>query len=378
MGEFGDALGSAIEGGLYANALEPQAGKGSKGHTHEGACLNCGTALVGPHCHACGQRAHVHRTMGAFFHDLLHGVLHADGKTFRTLPLLALKPGELTRRYIAGERARFVSPMALFLFAVFLMFAVFQLAGISPPANLGPPVQLGAEGSAIEATQKRLEELRKARAGLEADNPAAPVLDVQIAALEQRLGNDPTPATPVEESAAPAARGVVPSAEGAPPAIATGDIGDSFDIENARTGIAFVDHAIDKWRDNPSLMAYKLQSNSYKFSWLLIPLSVPFVWLLFFWRRRFGAYDHAVFVTYSLAFMTLFYVVLVLLGGIGVAGGWLTLLGTSVPLLHIYKQLKGSYELTRFSALWRTGALGIFIFVILFLFIDLLLVLGAF
>ena len=55
-------------------------------------------------------------------------MLHFDGKFWRTLPMLAWRPGELTRRYIDGERARFVSPMALFLFSVFLMFAVFSSA----------------------------------------------------------------------------------------------------------------------------------------------------------------------------------------------------------------------------------------------------------
>ena len=28
------------------------------------ACLNCGTALVGHYCHACGQSSHIHRTLG--------------------------------------------------------------------------------------------------------------------------------------------------------------------------------------------------------------------------------------------------------------------------------------------------------------------------
>ncbi len=111
MGDFGEALGTVVEGGLYSRAVEPKRGRDRQhGHAHESACLNCGTELVGPHCHACGQHAHVHRTIGAFMHDLLHGVLHADGKTLRTLPLLAWKPGELTRRYIEGERARFVQP----------------------------------------------------------------------------------------------------------------------------------------------------------------------------------------------------------------------------------------------------------------------------
>jgi hypothetical protein len=75
--------------------------------------------------------------------------------------------------------------------------------------------------------------------------------------------------------------------------------------------------------------------------------------------------------------MTLFHVVLVLLGGLGVAGGVLALLGVFVPLLHIYKQLKGTYQLRRFSALWRTAMLSVFILVIVGVFINLLLVLGA-
>ena len=46
-------------------------------------------------------------------------------------------------------------------------------------------------------------------------------------------------------------------------------------------------------------------------SWLLIPLSVPFMWLLFPFNRRLHIYDHTVFVTYSLSFMMM----LVIVGG---------------------------------------------------------------
>jgi hypothetical protein len=84
---------------------------------------------VGKFCHECGQHAHIHRTLAAFGHDLLHGVLHLEGKAWHTLPLLMFRPGELTRRYIAGERMRFVSPLAMFLFSVFLMFAVMSFLG---------------------------------------------------------------------------------------------------------------------------------------------------------------------------------------------------------------------------------------------------------
>ena len=51
--------------------------------------------------------------------------------------MLAWRPGELTRRYIDGERARFVSPIALFLFSVFLMFAVLSVARHVEPRSTG-------------------------------------------------------------------------------------------------------------------------------------------------------------------------------------------------------------------------------------------------
>ena len=96
--------------------------------------MSASASTAAPGCRAisaiaCGQQAHVHRTLRAFGHDLLHGALHFEGKIWRTLPLLAWKPGELTRRYIDGERAKFISPVALFLFIVFLMFAVMGLTG---------------------------------------------------------------------------------------------------------------------------------------------------------------------------------------------------------------------------------------------------------
>src|SRR6266550_2585598 len=126
-----EALGDAATGGMVGRALEPKAGEAADGHTQESSCLNCGTPLTGPYCYQCGQHAHVHRTLSSFFHDFLHGVLHFEGKIWRTLPLLAWKPGELTRRYIDGQRASFVSPIALFLFCVFLMFSVIGLTNNS-------------------------------------------------------------------------------------------------------------------------------------------------------------------------------------------------------------------------------------------------------
>src|SRR3546814_2027857 len=83
-----------------------------------------------------------------------------------------------------------------------------------------------------------------------------------------------------------------------------------FQFTNVKTGWARLDHGIKKANENPGLALYKLQMSAYKFSWALIPISVPFVALLFLWRRRYKLYDHAIFVIYSLDFMTLLVIAL--------------------------------------------------------------------
>jgi len=362
MSDIIEGLGTAAEGGLLARAVEPGAGRAQTdgtGHFGESACLNCATELIGTHCHVCGQRAHLHRTIGAFLHDLVHGVLHLDGKTWRTLPQLFFKPGELTRRYIAGERARFVSPMALFLFSIFLMFAVFQIAGITTPTDFEDVTvdrtklaQAGDSAHRQTADQRaRLEAERKALA------PGSP----RIAEIERELAELDT------------ADGLV----GAVESFALEDkTNRGWKLTGEPSGIALLDKGLAKWSRNPGLMLYKLQANFYKFSWLLIPLSLPFVWLLFAFRRAYKGYDHAVFVTYSLSFVTLLFIVLALLGLAGVSSAWLIPAAVLLPPVHIYKQLRQAYALSRFGALWRLGALMIFIVIILVLFLQLLVLLG--
>lgn len=358
MEDAAEAVGTTAEGGLLARTLTKRAAAraSSPGHFDETACLNCGTALNGPHCHVCGQAAHLHRTLGALGHDLAHGVLHLDGKVWRTLPLLATKPGELTRRYVHGERARFLSPMALFLFSIFLMFAVFQAIGISAPTDSRFDDGFRAAfADSREETEQGLRTLRENLAALPADDKRRTLIERQIAETEEELAS-------------------IASAQAA-----TGQASEKMASGDDLTGVGLIDDGIiGKWRKNPGLMVYKLQTNSYKFSWLLIPLSLPFMWLLFAWKRGVRVYDHAIFVTYSLAFMSLLFVAASLLGAWGVSTAILLPLVTFLPAWHIYRQLRGAYGLSRFSALWRLAALTVMIVIVIVLFLQILLVLGAF
>jgi hypothetical protein len=353
MGEI-DAAGGMVTGALIGRAVEPKAGD-AHGRDHSANCLNCGAALIGPHCHQCGQTGHIHRSLGAVAHEIVHGVLHFEGKFWRTLPLLAWRPGDLTRRYIAGERAKFVSPMAIYLFSIFAMFAVFSFAGISAPTDI-----TGVTAKPAAAIQQAAKDAEENRAEATKELRALAPGDTKRAKYEQRIATANRDLAELTE----AAKHVAP---------------DKVDqIANIHTGWHTIDHGIEKWNRNPSLMLYKLQSSSYKFSWLLIPLSLPFVWLLFFWKRQYKLYDHAIFVIYSIAFMSLLFIALTLLGAIGVRWSTLGIVGSLVPLVHITRQLKQAYSLRWRSAILRAIVLTFFIAIILTLFLLILLLLGMF
>jgi len=348
MGEF-EPVADVVTGGMLGRAAEPSAGEGKEGHTGEAACLNCGTPLVGSHCHQCGQRAHVHRTITAFFHDLLHGVFHFEGKIWRTLPMLAVRPGQLTRRYIDGQRANFVSPIALFLFSVFLMFAVVSATGNLNPDMGGSPNDLAqAESQSVKA----LDGLRIAReAAIKAGDPTTEI-DEEIKEQEATL----------DVVRMMRSKGVTEAVLESPKA-------------NFHSSVPWVEQAYLKARKNPQLLLYKLKTNSYKWSWALIPLSVPFVWLLFPFSRRFRAYDHVVFVTYSLCFMSLLVIIGSGLAYAGVTGVVPFLL--LLPPIHLFLQLRGTYQLGRWGALWRTAVLLVAAVFVLSLFALLIIALGA-
>lgn len=311
--------------------------------THE-HCTNCGTLLCGPWCHVCGQAAHIHSNLGALLHDLAHGVFHVEGKLWRTLPLLVCRPGELTRRYIHGERAKFVSPMALFLFSVFLLFAVVShLAGhghdVVAPATavVGqlPPSWLGT------AQSRRLAALEREHTA--ATNPAArQALDREIAGQQHAIG------------------------------MSRGDNRYGVDF-----GISWLDPMIARSLANPDLVFYKVESYAYKYSWALIPISLPLVWLLFAFRRDVGLYDHAVFSIHSLAFMSMAAALLSTLNALGTPAVLIAAAAWLVPPLHMYRQLQEACRLDRFAALWRTLALLCITALAATVFLALLLYLGS-
>lgn len=101
-------------------------------HVKQSACANCAYPFQPEEpdefCPRCGQQNHdINLSVGHVLEEGLEGVFHFDSKVFRTLGLLLFKPGQLTRRFLAGQRVPYVPPIRLYVFISFLFFLVLSL-----------------------------------------------------------------------------------------------------------------------------------------------------------------------------------------------------------------------------------------------------------
>jgi hypothetical protein len=396
-----EAAGALATAGAVGAAIEGREG----GPPGEGKCPNCDTPITGRFCSNCGQHTQPNRKLSHVIGEFLYGLWHLDTKTWRTLPMMAFRPGTLTHNYIYGKRARYLSPLTMFLFAIFLMF--FAFSTIETPADFG---RMQADVTAEDVAQARQElaqaraEVERARANPDPDQPeglelrlaegAVRIAEREVTRLERQLARE-REIEQQQQAAAAAANG----ADTTPPASAAENgpnIGVSIAGEPVPEDSTWQDElraAIDRGDvkvnmghpalnaralqtlRNPDLALYQIQDAAAKFSFLLAPLSLPFIALMFLWKRGVTLYDHMAFALYDLAFAAILFSAVALIGKlpwIGWTSSWLLL---ALPV-HMLFHLKGAYALGWFSALWRTFFMLIFAVVVASIFFTLVIILG--
>ncbi len=160
-------------------------------------CRNCGADAPGAYCAACGQETVIRLpTAGRFMRDAAGRYVALDGRMWRTLSALLLRPGFLTREYLAGRRRRYVRPsrlvlvLAIVLFAAVRAFTDFAAIVVLPrdvASGSASPAQQAADvpdvavpgGRPAVATGDALPAPGNATAGLGIDRD----LDVRLAGL---------------------------------------------------------------------------------------------------------------------------------------------------------------------------------------------------
>lgn len=282
-------------------------------------CANCGTPLLGHFCHECGQQGHLHNKLGHLLHEFVEGIAHFDGRLWRTLPLLAWNPGRLSRDWIEGKRARYVAPLHIFLFALFLLFTIptFVHYKTNNTINInGSPVIVDAKDR--EAVMKEQRE--------------------KIAALNAKHANQG------DETSGPQ--------------------------RFANKAVDFFDKRSGHW----DYYQLKIQSLLYKFGFLMAPVSMLILWLVLFYKRGYSLYDHATVALYGLGLTAL----LAAFGRLlppSVAGLWTFLMMLFIPV-HAVRHLKVAYAMGWPGAIATGLVMGLLTLIALGLFIGAIFLIG--
>ena len=146
-------------------------------------CRNCDFDLgvqPGRFCSNCGLETAPHvPTAGEFLHEFVGHYVALEGRLAKTLWLLFLKPGLLTKEYFAGKRRRYVLPLRLYLTASIVFFLLVKVLGVG---NL-VKVQETPDNNAKEAISQAQTELTKA-GGAVPDGNKVSVKDLNKAATD--------------------------------------------------------------------------------------------------------------------------------------------------------------------------------------------------
>ncbi|RUO35170.1 DUF3667 domain-containing protein [Aliidiomarina sanyensis] len=123
---------------------EPQSESVDEVSPKTSCCANCHTPLLGAFCHVCGQEDKNYiRNVFRLITELFGEMGNWDGRLWRTLIPLMVRPAFLSNQYVAGKRAPYVPPLRLYIFVSLIAFIVFS--------NLGSGLQfLGTNDPAVQ------------------------------------------------------------------------------------------------------------------------------------------------------------------------------------------------------------------------------------
>ena len=151
-------------------------------------CLNCGAALHGSFCSGCGQRAvPPDPSVAELAGDAWQELSGYDGRIAASVRGLA-RPGYLTREYLAGRRAHYLSPVRLYLIASVVYFLAASASPASMSADRGEVLAPGGIHIGVTGSANRGDLSAEDRAQLLASVDRAPTV---LRSLLRAMVNDP-------------------------------------------------------------------------------------------------------------------------------------------------------------------------------------------
>ena len=282
---------------------------------HESNCLNCGHAVEERYCTHCGQEnleptESIGHIIGHFFAD----ITHFDSKFFITVKDLFLRPGFLTREYIAGRRMSYLNPIRMYIF-ISAIFFIALFAGRKEHSAAPRP------NASIEAKEKN-ESLSL--------NMGDGVVLIDMTEYKYNTVHE---FDSVQNSLPDSAK-----EKGTMRWILRHNV-----REKERRGTATIHIEVDISHDIPKLM------------FLLLPLFALYVGL-FYSRKKYYYVNHAIFSVHFHSFVFLLMLFFILLSKL-IPGEWTTpilaLLAIPLSFIYLVAALHGMYGQSFWSGLLK-------------------------
>lgn len=320
---------------------EPVAASAAGSGSVERRCQNCGSALLGDHCYACGQPVkglvrHFSSIMGDFFDS----VFDLDSRLLRTLGPLILKPGQLSIEYFAGHRVRHVSPVRLFVFLCITAFLAVQwltepdvsLGGQDIKSALTVEEVESSRDALIANMQEMLQEIGEGKPGAAGVQAGIATVEKQAAERIEWLrmrdaeiaAGRPPPRDPAEEQAE-IRFGTEPWDREKNP-VRLDWLSDAGN-ERLNDWVARAQDNVARVRKEPGLLSEAFLQSLPQTLFVLVPMFALLLKVAYLFRRRLYM-EHLIVALHSHAFLCVAVLLLVLLGqGEALAGEGSTLAG---------------------------------------------------
>lgn len=273
-------------------------------HDLAATCRNCEAALTGPYCAVCGQKAeHLHKPFWEIAEDFLHSIVHFDGRLWRTLKSLFLRPGEMTADWADGRQARYVPPIRLYVFTSLLLVIVLSISDVVLLRPYSGPAIPG-KGAVFEAAGQRVD-FEFLNIASEAQ-PSAKIIDEKK--IADKIDDDPA-------------------------------------TDTAEAIIAKVAAGLNALARNPHMANELISKSLSRFILLAVPAMSLVLWLLYLRQKRYLA-EHLVFALHVHTFFFISLLLVVCLVWISrglVHGGWLFGMLWAAYSLHFLFALKRAY-----------------------------------
>ena len=344
-----EAAGLASVDGLASGTHHPVA-KGV-------ACRNCGARIEDRFCSTCGQLgADFQRPVWDLVASSIGDMFALDGRLWRSLPMLLLRPGRMTREYIEGRRARFVPPFRLFLLTSVIFFlTVFTVLEQQPwlkEFRFSPDD--APSGSFVIAGDTRF--------NLGEGNEA------EAAELRQRLAADDL--TPEERAGLETALQIVDQGDSLAAfvrpdgSIDRDRLRQSVIVSNpdlSEAELATAQAAVDRmanFYENQERFGERMKEWAPRFTLLFLPIFSLLLALSYAWHRKRFIYDH---IITGLHFQTFVYVLSTLLilasTGLPAFAPFSAAAGFVIVLVYLWRMLRVTYDTGHVMAFFRTGFL---------------------